>query len=493
MIILPAWNRQPGLAEAASDSHVLRGKFYSRVMPLIMPLIDGQTPSDRIVESLAGRMAPEHVYYTLLQLQRQGLIRDAGRLTRPLRLAPSPKLAGPKAGDNRHRACSPQETIRRLRPFVQPDGRIEPGPFTLGESLDWIPRVEAEARKLAEAIERYCCRFQGDGIHARMSPEEAAAGRAVPPAALLHFSPAQYRTRRTWNRTHSGLNRVPRPLDAAEVIDWTRGWSLTHRREVLLPAAYCYFSFPIAEAARYCYADSNGCAAGNTREEAILTGALELVERDAVSLWWYNRSRRPRVAIPTFRDRFFASVARWLAARGRNLEVLDLTSDVGIPSFAAVSWRVDGSRIVFGFGTHLNAREAIRHALIEMGQSLANGDQPPELGRWHTTATIHNQPYLVPQDGPARNASDYPLRDRPDLRDDVRTCVQLASRRGLEVIVLDLTRVEIGFPVVRVVVPGLRSFAARLGPGRLYDVPVQLGWLGNPTPEKEMNPIPFFL
>jgi len=61
------------------------------------------------------------------------------------------------------------------------------------------------------------------------------------------------------------------------------------------------------------------------------------------------------------------------------------------------------------------------------------------------------------------------------------------------VIVLDLTRTEIGFPVVRVVVPGLRSFAARFGPGRLYDVPVQLGWLGSALAEKKMNPIPFFL
>ena len=138
-----------------------------------------------------------------------------------------------------------------------------------------VARVEAEARRLAEAVERHCCRFQGGEIQARMSPAEAGA-RAIAPSAMLHFSPAQYRRRRAWNRMHGGLNRVPRPLAESEAIDWTGAWSLTCRREVLLPAAYCYFSFPIAESARYCYADSNGCAAGNTREEAILTGFLEL-------------------------------------------------------------------------------------------------------------------------------------------------------------------------------------------------------------------------
>jgi len=40
---------------------------------------------------------------------------------------------------------------------------------------------------------------------------------------------------------------------------------------------------------------SNGCAAGNTREEAILQGFLELVERDAAAIWWYGEIRRPAI------------------------------------------------------------------------------------------------------------------------------------------------------------------------------------------------------
>jgi ribosomal protein S12 methylthiotransferase accessory factor YcaO len=43
--------------------------------------------------------------------------------------------------------------------------------------------------------------------------------------------------------------------------------------------------------------DSNGCAAGNTIEEAVLQGFLELIERDAVAIWWYNRISRPEVCI----------------------------------------------------------------------------------------------------------------------------------------------------------------------------------------------------
>jgi oxazoline/thiazoline synthase len=66
--------------------------------------------------------------------------------------------------------------------------------------------------------------------------------------------------------------------------------------------------------------------------------------------------------------------------------------------------------------------------------------------------------------------------------------VGLAKSRGIEVLVLDQTRPDVGFPVVRVVAPGLRHFWARFGPGRLYDVPVREGWLSQSLDEGEMNP-----
>ena len=49
-------------------------------------------------------------------------------------------------------------------------------------------------------------------------------------------------------------------------------------------------------------ADSNGNAAGSSIEDAVLQGALELIERDAVALWWYNRSRLPAVDLDSFND-----------------------------------------------------------------------------------------------------------------------------------------------------------------------------------------------
>jgi oxazoline/thiazoline synthase len=69
-------------------------------------------------------------------------------------------------------------------------------------------------------------------------------------------------------------------------------------------------------------------------------------------------------------------------------------------------------------------------------------------------------------------------------------CVEIVSRAGLEMLVLNQTRPDIGLPVVKVIVPGLRHFWSRFGAGRLYDVPVKLGWLPTPLTEDQMNPMP---
>jgi oxazoline/thiazoline synthase len=63
---------------------------------------------------------------------------------------------------------------------------------------------------------------------------------------------------------------------------------------------------------------------------------------------------------------------------------------------------------------------------------------------------------------------------------------------GMEVLLLDQTRPSVGVPVVRMVVPGLRSMRPRFAPGRLLDVPVGLGRLSSAPRPDALNPVPLF-
>jgi ribosomal protein S12 methylthiotransferase accessory factor len=75
----------------------------------------------------------------------------------------------------------------------------------------------------------------------------------------------------------------------------------------------------------------------------------------------------------------------------------------------------------------------------------------------------------------------------------VIACVKLAEALGLETLVLDQTRSDVGLSVVKVIVPGMRQFWARFGEGRLYDVPVKMGWLKKRLTEEQLNPVRFFV
>jgi oxazoline/thiazoline synthase len=367
--------------------------------------------------------------------------------------------------------------------------------------------LQARASGLCEGLERYSGVFRGDEL-TRRACARRLGGAAVRLNDCLQFSERQFRERDVWNARKSHYHYVPVPLDADAEIDWTPVWSLTLRETRHLPTAFCYFNGPQPDGEPFCIGDSNGNAAGNTLEEAILQGFLELVERDAVALWWYNRVKRPAIDLDSFADPYLHRVRDFLRQKGRELWVVDLTSDLKIPVFAALSRETEGreERIVPGFGAHLDPHVALVRAVTEMNQMLANlpdasagpGPADPiddqETLEWLRSATVVNQPYLLPDDTLARQtASSYPRSWTDDVAEDVRLCQALVEGEGMEMMVLDQTRAEIGLPVVKVIVPGLRHFWARFAPGRLYDVPVRLGWRLTPTPEEELNPIPMFL
>lgn len=366
---------------------------------------------------------------------------------------------------------------------------------------------QAKASGLCEGLERHSGVFRGDEPRRRARLSELGAS-AIDPRDCMLFSARQYAERDEWNRGSSPYSFVPLPFNPEAEIEWSPLWSLTRQEVCWLPTSFCYYDYPEPKEQRFCVACSNGNAAGNTLEEAALQGFLELVERDSVALWWYNRVSRPGVDLSSFAEPYLGELAEYLRKRGREMAALDLTADLGIPVFAVWSRRIDNpiEEIVLGFGAHLDARLALLRAVTEMNQMLSYLLQAPpekvfnehvtdeETVRWLKTATLANQPYLAP-DGksPPHRLADYARAWNDDIRDDVRHCQSLVERHGMEMLLLDQTRPEIGLPVVKVVVPGMRHFWARLAPGRLFDVPVELGWLPHRLAEEELNPIPMFL
>ncbi len=367
---------------------------------------------------------------------------------------------------------------------------------------------QSEASALCEAVERYCGAFHGDEIRCRkrlVDFPETGHGSALHPNHVQLFSDWQLDHAGPLNATGHPYNVVPSRFDPERELDWSPVWSLTNAQHRFLPTSLLYSMTPEQRGTSGLWADSNGCAAGNTLEEAIVQGFFELVERDAFAIWWYNRLYRPGVDLDSYDDDYLSSASGYYRDRHRDLWVLDITSDLGIPAFVALSRRTDGEAedIIYGAGAHANPHIAVLRAVCELNQCLTwvphpsappparYGVDDPMCLWWWKNGTLADHPYLAPAENtPLRTRSDYAMPETMDLKEDIEWCQKLVEARGMEFLVLDQTRPDVGMPVVRVIVPGLRHFWERLAPGRLFDTPVTMGWQTHPTPEKSLNPVP---
>lgn len=174
-----------------------------------------------------------------------------------------------------------------------------------------------------------------------------------------------------------------------------------------------------------------------------------------------------------------------VAGHGRDVWALDVTADVpGVYMMVAVSRDRTTGNVVKGLGAHPSPHRALRRALMECCQMLANvlpactdGEQAlrPVAAQPSPPAGSEqrDQVHLVPSlDTPTRTCRDYPSAPPAAT---VRTLVQALEEKRIDVLVQDVTRTDLGLPVVRVVTPGMRSWFTPLAPGRLYTVPVELG------------------
>ena len=462
----------------------------------------------------------------------------ADRPAVPVRLRPSPKGVRNSGG---LRSVSPEETVARYRHLVSPvSGVVTWLKRTTDEIDPWLhvhwagsnialrnralsvlrlslrtksagkgsSPGQSEASALCEALERYSGAFHGDEIRYRRSFADfgrAGESQAIHPNDVQLFSGRQQDNAAQINAGGHPYNVVSPRLDPDAETDWSPVWSLTQDRHRYLPTAMLYYGTSLEpRGASELSADSNGCAAGNTLEEAILQGFFELVERDAFAIWWYNRLRLPEVDLESFGDEYLTAAGDYYRSLHRELWVLDVTGDLGIPTFVALSRRTDkkAEDIIYGAGAHTDPHVAALRAVCEMNQFLnwvqGSGSggagyqvDDPQCLWWWQNAKLVDHPYLAPAPGATlRGKHDYPVPDTMDVREDVEQCRALVEDKGMEFLVLDQTRPDIGMPVARVIVPGMRHFWERFAPGRLFDVPVKMGWRDSPLREEDLNPAP---
>ena len=374
------------------------------------------------------------------------------------------------------------ETFRRWRNYPEA-ATAQMGRMGHGRGL-----TEEDSRKsaLGEMLEIASACEWGDEplMTARASDLD---GNHWPPDLLNGFSSSQINDRDAWNLRLDGLDWIPPPMDDGTDIEWIAARSLLSEERMMIPADFALIGrVERGVETGCCVADSNGCAAGETKDAAMLSALLELIERDATGRWWYGGRKRPAID-PMMLDHG-SKLAKHFHRQGRILRLFDITTDLGIPAVAALGSDRNGKGMVAGFAARGSLVDAARTALLELLQMelrLAIGrrhaDAIGDLWEWLEISVEGAAPFATDASATVR-FSDH--RDRLTFSEIVD---RLAANR-IDVAAVDLTRKEFGTPVFRLVSPDLSHFKPRFGKPRLLAEDSRDLWRSYPT-----TPNPTFL
>jgi putative methanogenesis marker protein 1 len=378
-------------------------------------------------------------------------------------------LKGYKRGT--HRAVPPAETIQRVDPKLPAAGVTRVADIT-GLDRIGIP-VFSSIRPMAEggAISVY----NGKGTTA----EEARVSAMM--EAIERYS-AEVGDRELLIERYSVLREREKALNPRALIlpdyvkgvedlqiPWIEGFDLVNDESIYVPAHAVFHPLPARyDRLRLFRTNTNGLAGGNELEEAIFHGLAEVIERDAWSLVEITRDTGPMVHV---NDGEIGALIDKFRSAEVSVLIRDITSDVGVPTFAAVSDDLllrDPTLLTIGMGTHTNARVAVQRAITEVAQSrltqihgaredTVTADLRRVMGyEWMLKMNRH---WFEQTDAEELEQAAAASFDTDDFLEDIQYSVARLRAAGLErVIVVNLTREELGVPVVRVLVPGLEMY-----------------------------------
>lgn len=376
-----------------------------------------------------------------------------------------------------HRACSPAETVARFRPLGTRIGltrlanvtgldvvglpvwvAIRPNARGLSTSQGkGLTHDAAKASALMESIETWHAEHVEQPVVIDSAWSLGQRANVIEVDGLSHYADAP-----------------PRPdLPLA----WVEGYDLLQDRPCHVPLECVSTNYVVpargAPAPTFVQS-SNGLAGGNHVLEAITHALAELIERDAVALAAGDLRRLDagrRVDPATVRDPACREVLGYLERAHVEVALFDLTSDLGIPVYGCSIVDADGAlrwRTLppfNGYGCHLTPGIALLRAINEAVQSrltwisgsrddismaeYRRGGNAEDLARFR--ARLAAQP-------PSLDFADRAGLATDSFEGDISVMLDALRRAGIHnAVVVDLSRQDIGVPVVKMVVPRLAA------------------------------------
>lgn len=320
------------------------------------------------------------------------------------------------------------------------------------------------------------------------------------------------------------------------VFTWIRGYSLTRRISVWYPAQLASSTYARRIGTERPYNEkyaqnpsyepllrwpvTTGLGTGRTVRDALVSGILEVIERDAFMITYLNMLTPPSINLDSIaiHDKYFGQTLGQLARYKLEPHLLLLPTD--FPLTIVLSVLIDrtgrGPAITVGASADFDPITAAQDALSESiivrtgktreiyqenyvprpDQEKGFMDRARRLQYWARQGQLHALDFLLkgPQiDIPYAGTSSREPHNRYTSR-ELNALVRACRRLGQEAVYVELSSKETcaaGFRTVHVTMPSMQPVHMNeripyFGGARLYEVPRTLGY----TPAQVLNTTP---
>lgn len=370
-----------------------------------------------------------------------------------------------------HRSATPFETLARIQKFLPVFG------ITRVANIAGLDRIGIPVVTAIRPNSKSLATSQGKGVTI-----EAAKVSAIMESIesfhaenifreLLYVSHEELSFRNNLVDISGVARSYHHPFDYSEKMLWMKGHDLMNDQEVWVPHDLVSTDFSVAHRQNYLISDSNGLSSGNIEVESMIHGICEVIERDALALFFNNPlAYISRKIIPeSIQSPENRALLELIEKANVEFGIWDITSDIGIPTFICKTidhgeYFESMARPAYGSGTHLDKNIALSRAITEAVQSRATfisgsrDDQP--LGHY-----LHSNSASFFEDwkGHIASANTWHMNgiksiENESFEKDMDYLLTALSHVGInQVISVDLTKPEVGIPVSKIIIPHLEG------------------------------------
>lgn len=390
--------------------------------------------------------------------------------------------------------------------FLKNDGRHFHSKSS-GASLH--SQKEALLKCLCESAERYCNFFFKKESTVITKSISQIDRKFIDPRSISAFSKTQLK-KDEFKKFRINNNSVFR---------WTDCISLLNHEQYLIPSQFIYLSYPYLKDEPSIYSTiSTGVAGGANLSAAIVRGICEVIERDSFMIFYLNKLTPPKINLENIDNLEIQKLLLILDRYKFEVVVLDITTDIKIPTIASIIINRSGigKAISVGLKCDFDIIKAISGSIEEALHTRSwlrssFEDQPIKVSfkemqkssdiklrgfLWYSKEAIKNLDFWI------ENAKLKDVNYNNKIMksgEKLKMLIEIFKTKKYDLYYKDITIEKIkklNYRIVKVIIPKMQPIYLNekyplLGSTRLHNIPEKLGFKNKSEGDLNKYPHPF--